>query len=112
MDKKIVKRFSNRRGTVTVVFDGVSYFVRIEIYSNLRKGIPQTAREYMYLDPVIAGEYYNACVNELKGRSVIAPKTFCALCHKSCNEYTCPSKIGGAEYWKIFQASCIHRKVR
>ncbi len=112
MDKQTVKRFSNRRGTVTLTFDCVSYFVRHETYSNKRKGIPHMAREYMYLDPVIAAEYFNACVNELKGKPVMMPKTFCALCKKSCNEYTCPSKMGGAEYWKIFQASCVHRKTR
>lgn len=108
----IVKSFSNRRGEVVVTFDGGAYCVRIVRYSNIRKGTPQTAREYMYLDPVIAGEYFDACVNELKGRPIIAPKTFCALCKKLCNEYNCPPRVGGAEYWKIFQASCVHRKAR
>ncbi len=107
-----LKRFSNRRGEAAVISDGMYYIVEIVTYSNLRTGAPRMVRQYTNLDSVIAGEYFDACKNELKNQPIIVPKTWCSKCKKSCNEYNCPPKIGGADYYKIFQASCVYRKAR
>ena len=107
-----IKHFYNRRGEVDVIFDGVFYDVKYTTYSNLRTGAPHTERLYRNLDAVIAAEYFAAFVNTLKGKPVQAPKTYCEKCKKMCCEKNCPPKMGGANYWRIFQESCVFRKSR
>lgn len=107
-----IKHFSNRRGTADIISDGIFYKVQIVTYGNLRTGTPTTLREYRDLDGVIAGEYYAASVAELKNKPIVPPKTYCAKCGRACNEFNCPKKMGGADYYKIFQQSCFFRRSR
>jgi len=109
---EIIKHFSNRRGTADVISDGIFYKVQIVTYGNLRTGVPTTLREYRDLDGVIAGEYYAASVAELKNKPIVPPKTYCAKCGRKCDEFNCPKKMGGADYYKIFQQSCFFRRSR
>ena len=53
-----VKEFSNRRGKVSVTFDGFTYNVRYTVYSNQKSGRPVTIREFTNLDGMLAGEYF------------------------------------------------------
>ncbi len=109
MDNKAIKRFSRRSGEVFVNFDGYYYAVTIVQPDNKRTGCPGTSRTFMRLDYAIAKDYYAACVNLLKGKPWVEPRTFCALSKKMCLDYNCPRKIGGADYHRIFSESCPHR---
>ena len=111
MNKK-VKNFSNHRGEVYVTFDGLSYSTKYTLYSNYKTGRPMTIREWIDLDGVLAGEYFTAAKNELKGNPWLEPALSCAYPRGNmhiCRRGRCPKKLGGPDYWDIFRATCPYR---
>ncbi|MBQ7127371.1 MAG: hypothetical protein IJO18_00100 [Alphaproteobacteria bacterium] len=112
MNKKI-KEFNNRRGNVCVTFDGLYYNVKCVQYSNKKTASPKISTDFAETDEVLAGEYFIACVNKLKGKPWIEPSRRCgySAAHvKLCNACNCPRSLGGASYWEIFRATCTHRQ--
>lgn len=110
--KKTLKEFSNHRGNVSVTFDGLAYNVRYTSYSNMKTGRPEMVRDFGHLDGVMAGEYFAAAKNELKGKNWVEPARRCTYVTKgakACRRDTCPKKLGGAAYWDIFSLTCPYR---
>lgn len=110
-----VKEFCNRRGKVSVTFDGFTYNVRYTLYSNQKSGRPVTIREFTNLDGMLAGEYFAAAKNELKGKPWVEPVLSCTYMKKGakiCSRDRCPSKLGGAAYWDIFSLTCPYRQYK
>ena len=111
MNKK-VKEYSNHRGNVYVTFDGFSYSTKYTLYSNHKTARPTTIREWTGLDGSLAGEYFTAAKNELKGKPWVEPALSCAYPHGNmhiCRRGRCPTALGGPDYWDIFRTSCPYR---
>ena len=112
MNNKI-KEFSNHRGSVSIMFDGLHYHVKWVQYSNKKTGCPQITIEYTETDAVLAAECYTACVNKLKGKPWVEPSRNCGYATgrvKACTASNCPRALGGASYWEIFRSTCAHRQ--
>ncbi len=56
----------------------------------------------------LAGDLYQDYIDELNGDK---PARMCAARSRRmrCCAKNCPARFGGAAYWEIFRASCLHR---
>lgn len=108
----VIKRYNHENGVVYVTGGDEFYAVHI---IKLTTPWSEEYKTRGRLDVLAAGEFFEVACRYLRDEikwTEPARQHSCKYNPKksrACNPKNCPKKLGGAAYWEMFGANCMHR---